>query len=36
MRIERAEEINETARITEVQDKHQAELTALDNVGVSQ
>lgn len=30
--IERAEEINETARITEVQDKHQAELMALDNV----
>lgn len=30
--IERAEEINETARITEVQDKHEAELLALENV----
>lgn len=30
--IERAEEISETARITEVQDKHQAELMPLDNV----
>ena len=30
--IERAEEIQETARITEVQDKHEAELLALDNV----
>lgn len=30
--IERVEEIQETARITEVQDKHEAELLALDNV----
>ena len=30
--IERAEEIRETARITEVQDKHQAELLALEHV----
>lgn len=30
--IERIEEINETARIVEVQDKHEAELLALDNV----
>ncbi len=30
--IERAEEINETARISEVQDKHEAELLTLDNV----
>jgi hypothetical protein len=30
--IERVEEINETARITEVQDKHVAALMALDNV----
>ena len=30
--IERVEEINETARITEVQDKHVAALMALENV----
>lgn len=30
--IERAEEINETARIAEVQDKHEAELLSFDNV----
>jgi len=30
--IERSEEINETARIAEVQDKHEAELLALENV----